>query len=42
MRIFQIDAFTSRRYSGNPATVVLDTENLSDERYQQIAREFAQ
>jgi predicted PhzF superfamily epimerase YddE/YHI9 len=41
MRIFQIDAFTSRRYSGNPATVVLDAENLSDERYQQIAREFA-
>jgi PhzF family phenazine biosynthesis protein len=41
MRIFQVDAFTSRRYSGNPATVVLDAERLSDEQYAQIAREFA-
>lgn len=40
MRIFQVDAFTSRRYSGNPATVVLDADRLSEEQYAQIAREF--
>jgi PhzF family phenazine biosynthesis protein len=38
--MFQVDAFTSRRYSGNPATVVLDAEHLNDEQYAQIAREF--
>jgi PhzF family phenazine biosynthesis protein len=41
MRIFQVDAFTSRRFSGNPATVVLDAAAQSDEQYAQIAREFA-
>ena len=40
MRIFQVDAFTSRRYSGNPATVVLDADRLSEEQFAQIAREF--
>jgi PhzF family phenazine biosynthesis protein len=40
MRIFQVDAFTSRRYSGNPATVVLDAERLSEEQFARIAREF--
>jgi PhzF family phenazine biosynthesis protein len=41
MRIFQVDAFTSSRFSGNPATVVLDAAGASDEQYAQIAREFA-
>ena len=41
MRIFQVDAFTSRRFSGNPATVVLDAAAQSDEQFAQIAREFA-
>jgi PhzF family phenazine biosynthesis protein len=41
MRIFQVDAFTSRRFSGNPATVVLDAGDVSDEQYAKIAREFA-
>jgi PhzF family phenazine biosynthesis protein len=41
MRIFQVDAFTSRRFSGNPATVVLDAAARSDEEYAKIAREFA-
>ena len=40
MRIFQVDAFTSRRYSGNPATVVLDGDRLSEAQFAQIAREF--
>jgi PhzF family phenazine biosynthesis protein len=41
MRIFQVDAFTSRRFSGNPATVVLDAAAQSDDQYAKIAREFA-
>ena len=41
MRIFQVDAFTSRRFSGNPATVVLDAAAQSDEQFAKIAREFA-
>jgi len=41
MRIFQVDAFTSRRYSGNPATVVLDADRSADDQYVNIAREFA-
>ncbi len=41
MRIFQVDAFTSSRFSGNPATVVLDAAGASDQQYAQIAREFA-
>jgi PhzF family phenazine biosynthesis protein len=39
--MFQVNAFTSRRYTGNPATVVLDAERLSEQQYSQIAREFA-
>jgi predicted PhzF superfamily epimerase YddE/YHI9 len=41
MRIFQVDAFTSHRYTGNPVTVVLDAERLSEPQHAQIAREFA-
>jgi PhzF family phenazine biosynthesis protein len=40
MRIFQVDAFTSRPYSGNPATVVLDAERLNEAQFAQVAREF--
>ena len=29
VRVFQVDAFTSRRFSGNPAGVVLDADALS-------------
>ena len=28
MRIFQVDAFTSTRFTGNPALVVLDADVL--------------
>jgi len=37
--IFQIDAFTSRVFAGNPAAVVLLDEWLSDEKMQAIALE---
>jgi PhzF family phenazine biosynthesis protein len=35
-----VDAFTSRPFQGNPAAVVLDGDELSDSRMQQIAAEF--
>lgn len=40
MRIFQVDAFTQTRFTGNPATVILDADALSDSDMQSIAREF--
>jgi len=41
MRIFQVDAFTGMRFTGNPATVVLDADGQSDATLQAIAREFS-
>ena len=41
MRIFQVDAFTSERFGGNPATVVLDADGQSDVVMASIAREFS-
>ena len=41
MRIFQVDAFTSTRFTGNPATVVLDADGQSDATLQAVAREFS-
>jgi len=35
-----VDAFTSRRFEGNPAAVVLDAQGLTDSQMQQIAREM--
>ncbi len=40
MRIFQVDAFTSTRFTGNPATVVLDADGQSDATLLAVAREF--
>jgi PhzF family phenazine biosynthesis protein len=40
VRIFQVDAFTDRQFSGNPAGVVLDAEQLTDAEMQAIAREL--
>lgn len=40
MRIFQVDAFTRTRFTGNPATVVLDADGQSDAALMSIAREF--
>lgn len=41
MRIFQVDAFTRNRFTGNPATVVLDADGQSAATLAAIAREFA-
>ena len=42
MRIFQVDAFTHTRFTGNPATVILDADGCDDGTLASIAREFAQ
>jgi PhzF family phenazine biosynthesis protein len=41
LRIFQVDAFTSTRFTGNPATVVLDADGQGDATLQAVAREFS-
>jgi len=41
MRIFHVDAFTETRFSGNPATVILDADGQSDATMMSVAREFA-
>jgi PhzF family phenazine biosynthesis protein len=41
LRIFQVDAFTANRFTGNPATVVLDAEGQSDATLLAVAREFS-
>jgi len=38
--MFQVDAFTSQRFCGNPAGVVLDADRLSDGDMQALAREL--
>jgi PhzF family phenazine biosynthesis protein len=40
VRIFQVDAFTRERFTGNPAGVVLDADSLSDTEMLAIAREL--
>jgi PhzF family phenazine biosynthesis protein len=40
VRLFQVDAFTSRPFCGNPAAVVLDADALSTPDMQSIAREL--
>lgn len=40
MRIKQVDSFTSEPFSGNPAAVVVDADDLSEEHMQIIAREM--
>jgi PhzF family phenazine biosynthesis protein len=41
LRIFQVDAFTRTRFTGNPATVILDADGQSDASLAAIAREFS-
>jgi PhzF family phenazine biosynthesis protein len=41
LRIFQVDAFTRTRFTGNPATVVLDADGSGDATLLAVAREFA-
>mgnify|MGYP001038198728 CR=1 FL=1 len=38
--IYQIDSFTTEKFKGNPAGVVLNADGLSDEDMQSIAREL--
>ena len=38
-RLFHVDAFTRQRFCGNPAVIVLDADELSDEQMQTIATE---
>jgi|SRR5215831_15103305 len=38
-RLFHVDAFTRKRFCGNPAAVVLDADDLSDEEMLAIAAE---
>jgi PhzF family phenazine biosynthesis protein len=40
-RLFRVDAFTRELFAGNPAVVVLDAEQLSDEEMKRIARELS-
>ena len=40
VRIFQVDAFTTQLYAGNPAGVVLDAQHLDEREMQLIAREL--
>jgi len=41
VRIFQVDAFTRTRFTGNPATVVLDADGYGDAGLLAVAREFS-
>jgi PhzF family phenazine biosynthesis protein len=41
LRIFQVDAFTATRFTGNPTTVVLDADGQSDATLLAVAREFS-
>lgn len=40
LRVYQVDAFTTERYQGNPAGVVANAEGLSDRAMLEIAREL--
>ena len=41
MRIFQVDAFTATRFTGNPAIVVLDADGQNEATLLAVAREFS-
>jgi PhzF family phenazine biosynthesis protein len=41
LRIFQVDAFTATRFTGNPAIVVLDADGQNDATLLSVAREFS-
>lgn len=38
--VYQVDAFTTEKFTGNPAGVVIDADNLSENQMQKIAREL--
>jgi PhzF family phenazine biosynthesis protein len=39
-RFWQVDAFTTQPYCGNPAAIVFDADDLSTETMQAISREM--
>ncbi len=41
MRIFQVDAFTATRFTGNPAIVILDADGQNEATFFAVAREFS-
>jgi PhzF family phenazine biosynthesis protein len=41
LRIFQVDTFTSTRFTGNPALVVLDADGQNEASLLSVAREFS-
>jgi PhzF family phenazine biosynthesis protein len=41
LRIFQVDAFTATRFTGNPAIVVLDADGQNEATLSAVAREFS-
>jgi PhzF family phenazine biosynthesis protein len=41
LRIFQVDTFTSTRFTGNPALVVLDADGQNEATLLSVAREFS-
>jgi PhzF family phenazine biosynthesis protein len=41
VRIFQVDAFTATRFTGNPAIVVLDADGQNESTLTAVAREFS-
>ena len=40
MKFLQVDSFTDRAFAGNPAVVIVLTEDISDELKQDIAMEM--
>lgn len=40
IKIYQVDSFTSEKFKGNPAGVVLNADELSEQEMMQIAREL--
>lgn len=40
LKLYWVDAFTDQPFSGNPAAVIVNSDNLSDEQKQTMAREI--
>ncbi|MDQ0819004.1 PhzF family phenazine biosynthesis protein [Bacillus pumilus] len=40
IRVYHVDAFTTEKFGGNAAGVVLDRENVTEEEMQSIAKEL--
>ncbi|MBO2604652.1 PhzF family phenazine biosynthesis protein [Shewanella algae] len=40
LQLFQVDAFTTELFAGNPAGVVLNADGLNERQMQNIAREL--